>query len=215
MDGTLVDTADLHFEAWRAMCQELGRPFDRRDFAATFGWRNPEILAHLFGPGRFSAAEIEQIGFRKEELYRTATREAGVMPLPGVRELVEELAEAGVPQAIGSSAPRANLELILDLLGLHARFGALVACEDTQRGKPDPQVFLVAAQRLGVPSARCLVLEDAVVGVAAARAAGMKSIAVRFVGHHPADKLQAAGADRVVDSLAEVNLATIRGLLGA
>lgn len=213
MDGTLVDTAELHFQAWEGACRELGRPFSRADFAATFGRRNPEILTHLFGD-RFSEAEAAQIGDHKEELYRAAAR-AGVTPLPGVVPLLEGLHRAGFRQAIGSSAPRANLDLILDLAGIAGYFHVVVSSEDTQRGKPDPQVFVIAAQRLDVPPARCVVLEDAVAGVEAAKAGGMKSIAVRFVGHHSEEALRRAGAGLVVDSLEKVSADTVRALLVA
>jgi beta-phosphoglucomutase len=166
MDGTLVDTAELHFAAWD----------------------------------------------RKEVLYRAAAA-MGVGLLPGVRPLLEGLHGAGAKQAIGSSAPRANLDLILQLTGVAPLLDAVVSMEDTQRGKPDPQVFLVAAEKMRVPPSRCLVLEDAVAGVQAAKAGGMKCIAVRFVGHHPEAKLRDAGADRVVKSLEEVTVADMIDLL--
>jgi beta-phosphoglucomutase len=212
MDGTLVDTAELHFAAWLQLMQELGRPFSRADFAATFGLRNPEIFDHLFGKGRYTEHELAALGERKEEMYRAAAGR-GVTLLPGVRELLQGLHAAGFRQAVGSSAPRANLELILRLTDTQRFFDAVVSMEDTQRGKPDPQVFLVGASRLGVAPARCLVVEDAVAGVQAARAGGMKCIAVTFVGHHPAEKLQAVGADLVVPSLADVSVDTVRRLL--
>jgi beta-phosphoglucomutase len=212
MDGTLVDTAELHFHAWEAVCREIGQPFSRADFEATFGRRNPEIIRYLF-PDRYDEKRIAAIGERKEELYRAAARQ-GVAPLPGVVPLLEGLHRCGFRQAIGSSAPRENLDLILGLLGVAEWFAAVVSMEDTQRGKPDPQVFLVAAERLGVVPPRCVVLEDAVAGVQAARAGGMKCIAVRFVGHHGEDALRAAGADLVVDSLERVSADTVRGLLG-
>jgi beta-phosphoglucomutase len=212
MDGTLVDTAELHFEAWEAVCREQGRRFTRADFAATFGQRNPEIIQVLFGD-RFDERQTADLGDRKEELYRAAAGK-GVALLPGVRPLLEGLHRAGVRQAIGSSAPRANLNLILRLTGIADLLGAVVGMEDTRRGKPDPQVFQVAAARLGVAASRCVVLEDAVAGVQAARAGGMKCIAVRFVGHHPAAALRAAGADRVVDSLEQVSVQAVLDLLG-
>src|SRR5262245_8645521 len=211
MDGTLVDTGELHFAAWRQLMQELHRPFTQADFAATFGLRNPEIFEHLFGKGHLDAQQVAALGDRKEEIYRAAAGQ-GVTLLPGARALLEGLHAAGFKQAVGSSAPRANLELILRLTDTQLFFDAVVSMEDTQRGKPDPQVFLVAAQKLGVPPARCVVVEDAVAGVQAAKAGGMKCIAVRFVGHHPADKLQAAGADLVVPSLADVSVETVRRL---
>ncbi len=210
VDGTLVDTAELHFLAWEKVCRELGRPFSRADFAATFGQRNPEIIRHLFGE-RFQDDEIARLGEHKEELYRAAAR-SGVAPLPGVTALLEGLHQAGFRQAIGSSAPRANLDLIMELTGLERYFQAIVSSEDTQRGKPDPQVFLIAAERLDLVPARCVVLEDAVAGVQAARAGGMKCIAVTFVGHHPAESLRKAGADLVVPSLEQVTAVEVGGL---
>ncbi|HEV3255822.1 MAG TPA: HAD family phosphatase, partial [Gemmataceae bacterium] len=191
VDGTLVDTAALHFQAWATVAGELDRPFTRADFAATFGRRNPDIIHQLFGTG-FSDHEVADLGDRKEELYRAAARQ-GVALLPGVRPLLEGLRAAGFRQAIGSSAPRANLDLILALTDITSFFKAVVSMEDTQRGKPDPQVFLLAARRLDVAPAHCVVLEDAPAGVQAAKAGGMKCIGVSFVGHHPPARLTAAG----------------------
>jgi beta-phosphoglucomutase len=207
MDGTLVDTAELHFRAWEEVCREHGRGFTRADFAATFGQRNPEIIRKLFGD-RFDAAGIAALGERKEVLYRAAA-EKGMELLPGVHALLEDLHRAGFVQAIGSSAPRANLELILRLTGIERFFDAIIGMEETQRGKPDPQVFQVAAEKLGVPPSSCVVLEDAVAGVQAARAGGMKCIAVRFVGHHPVTALREAGADLVVETLEQVSARTV------
>jgi beta-phosphoglucomutase len=211
VDGTLVDTAELHFQAWQEVCLEQGRDFTRADFAATFGQRNPEIIRKLFGE-RFNDEEIAALGDRKEVLYRSAASK-GVDLLPGVRSLVEDLHRAGFVQAIGSSAPHANLELILRLTGIARFFAVVVGSEDTQRGKPDPQVFLLSAQRLGVSPNRCVVFEDAVAGVQAARAGGMKCVAVRFVGHHPEVALRQAGADLVVETLEQVSARIIQDLL--
>ncbi len=212
MDGTLVDTAELHFQAWVALAAEMGRPFTRADFAGTFGWRNPEIIPKVFGIA--DPAEVRRLGDQKEQLYRHTAR-AGVALLPGVRRLLEDLQAAGFAQAIGSSAPRDNLDLILELTQTTPLFGAVVSMEDTSRGKPDPEVFLIAARKLGVAPQRCLVLEDAPVGVEAAKAGGMKCIGVTFVGHHSAAALQAAGADRVVPTLEQIDVAAIRSVLFA
>jgi beta-phosphoglucomutase len=209
VDGTLVDTAELHFAAWSALAREINQPFSRADFTATFGKRNPEIIHQLYGD-RFSEQETVRLGRRKEELYRAAARQQGVKLLPGVTSLLRELSEAGYPQAIGSSAPRENLDLILQLTGTAHFFSALVSAEDTERGKPDPQVFLVAADRLGIPPPRCLVMEDAPAGVQAAKAGGMKCIAVSFVGHHSDAALKQAGADLVVKTLEQVSVEIIR-----
>lgn len=211
MDGTLVDTAELHYQAWSQLAQQRGWPFQRDDFAATFGRRNPEIIQQLFGQD-FSAAEVAALGEDKENLYRSAAQK-GVQLLPGVRPLLEQLQMAGFLQAIGSSAPRKNLELILQLTQTASFFQAVVAMEDTTHGKPHPEVFLNAARKLQLPPERCLVMEDAVAGVEAAKNGGMKCIAVTFVGHHSREKLQAAGADRIVASLAEVTVEQVQQLL--
>jgi beta-phosphoglucomutase len=211
LDGTLVDTAELHFRAWAEVCRENGRDFTRADFQATFGQRNPEIIRKLFGE-RFKDQEIAALGDCKEILYRAAAAE-GVELLPGAGALIEDLHNAGFVQAIASSAPHANLELILRLTGIARYFAAVVGSEDTQRGKPDPQVFLVAAERLGVPPSRCVVFEDAVAGVEAARAAAMKCVAVRCVGHHFEASLRQAGADFVVGTLVQVSARSVLDLL--
>jgi hypothetical protein len=135
--------------------------------------------------------------------------------LPGVRALLEGLRAEGFKQAVGSSAPKGNLDLILHLTQTESYFDAIVSAEDTQRGKPDPQVFQVAAAKLGVEPGRCVVLEDAVAGVEAAKAGGMKCIAVSFVGHHPESSLRQAGADLVVKNLEQVSVGTIRQILGS
>jgi beta-phosphoglucomutase len=212
VDGTLVDTAELHFRAWVELAGQIGKPFTRADFAATFGRRNPEIIRALFDPNADDATVVD-LGERKEQIYRAAAKREGTALLPGVRNLLDGIKALGWNQAVGSSAPRANLDLILAVTGTATDFEAVVSAEDTTRGKPDPQVFQVAAVKIGVPADRCVVFEDAVAGVEAAKAAGMKCVAVRFVGHHPADLLRAAGADRVVECLTEITAADVQTLL--
>ncbi|HEX3146550.1 MAG TPA: HAD family phosphatase [Gemmataceae bacterium] len=211
VDGTLVDTAAMHFAAWARLAGEMGWPFSQADFATTFGRRNPEIIRFLFRED-FTDAEVARIGETKEGYYRSAA-EQGTALLPGVRELLDGFRARGVRQAVGSSAPGGNLDLVLRITESKRYFDAIVGMEDTQRGKPDPEVFLVAASRLGVSPSRCVVLEDAIAGVEAARAGGMKCVGVTFVGHHPAEKLKAAGADRVVKCFTEITADDVLALL--
>jgi beta-phosphoglucomutase len=212
VDGTLVDTAELHFQAWSALAGRLRKPFTRADFAATFGLRNPDIIRQLFG-NEFTDKEVAELGERKEVSYRAAARQHGVVLLPGARALLEGLHAAGFKQAIGSSAPRENLDLILNLTHTKSFFQAIVSVEDIQRGKPDPQVFQIAADKFGERYDHCLVLEDAVAGVQAAKAAGMRCIAVRSGGQHGEAALQQVGADLVVKSLEEVSVEKVFRLL--
>ncbi len=211
VDGTLVDTAEQHFRAWQRLAAEIGKPFTRADFAATFGMRNPEIIRKLFDPDA-TDAECAAIGGRKEGYYRESVREQGVELLPGAARLLAEFAAAGWPQAVGSSAPPGNLDLLLGVTGIRKYFAAVVTGDDVTRGKPDPQVFLAAAKKLGVGPARCVVIEDAVAGVEAAKAGGMRCVAVTNAGHHPPEALRAAGADLVVASLEELTAERVRRL---
>jgi beta-phosphoglucomutase len=177
LDGTLVDSAEYHWRAWAATMREAGVVITRAQFLASFGQRNDTILTAWLGP-HAEPARCAQLGEAKEAAYRQLMRQGGLVPLPGAAEWVARLRRAGWQQAIASSAPRANVEAVLDALGWHRGFDAMVAAEDVTAGKPDPQVFLVAAERLGGRPARCVVVEDAGSGIEAAERAGMVSIGV-------------------------------------
>lgn len=208
MDGVLVDTAPFHWQAWERLSGEADFHMAHDNFRRTFGWRNEEILRDLLGPD-IADEQVAALGDRKEALYRDAVR-SRVQPLPGAIELLRTLREAGFGQAVASSAPRANVDLILEELEIGADFDAVLCDRDVERGKPDPQVFLRAAERLGVDPARCLVIEDAVMGVRAAKRAGMACLAVSTT--HAAQEL--SEADRVVASLVEVTVTDVQRLTG-
>ena len=187
MDGTLVDSAEYHWQAWRDTMSREGLPVTHGQFLASFGQRNDSILRQWLGEN-VTPELIERIGKAKEALYRQLVREHGIEPLPGASEWVNLLHRQGWGQAIASAAPRANVETILDVLHASKCFEAIVSAEDVHRGKPDPEVFLIAAAKLGVAPKHCIVVEDAEHGIEAARAAGMKSIGVSQNGEHlPAD----------------------------
>lgn len=177
LDGTLVDSTELHWIAWRDTMAAEGVPITREMFESTFGWKNDPILRRWIGEDT-SEDRKRRIANQKERSYRMALRREGVQPLPGAREWVERLQADGWKQAIASSAPRANIDAVLEVLDLGHDFEAIVSAEDVTLGKPDPQVFLLAAERLGVPPSRAIVVEDAEAGIEAARRAGMKSIGV-------------------------------------
>jgi beta-phosphoglucomutase len=211
VDGTLVDTAEQHFRAWVQLAREIELPFTQADFALTFGWRNPDIIRRLFD-AEANDAKCQTLADRKEILYRESVNAGRVSLLPGVRELLRAFAAAGWPQAVGSSAPRENVDLLLGASGITEYFATIICGDDVTRGKPDPEVFVRGATAVGLPPSECVVFEDAVAGVQAARNGGMKCVAVTFVGHHPAEKLREAGATLVVESLEQVTVETIRGL---
>jgi HAD superfamily hydrolase (TIGR01509 family) len=195
LDGTLVDSEEYHWLAWRDSMAAEGVPITHEQFLKSFGLRNDTIV-----PGWIPGAPAEtmrRIGDAKERLYRRLVREGGLKPLPGAREWIDRLSRDGWRQAIASSAPRENVDTMLAVLGLAACFQAIVSAEDVTLGKPDPQVFLTAAARLGSAPAQSIVVEDAPAGVEAARRAGMPSIGVRRDGS-PLD------ADLAVASLTDV-----------
>lgn len=177
LDGTLVDSEEYHWLSWRDAMAAEGKPITYAQFRASFGLRNDRILRGWLGPDA-SDEMIRRIGDAKEAEYRRFAQERGLAPLPGAAEWADRLHADGWKQAIGSSAPRLNVEVMLRVLGLDRYFDAIVSAEDVTIGKPDPQVFLAAARRLAIPPSQCVVVEDAVGGVEAARRAGMRCIGV-------------------------------------
>jgi HAD superfamily hydrolase (TIGR01509 family) len=177
LDGTLVDSAEFHWLSWRDTMAAEGVSLTYQQFLDTFGQKNDRILPGWLGPGA-DAHRIRRVGDAKEAEYRRLASVHGLRPLPGASSWVRRLHAQGWQQAIASSAPRENVGVMLRALALESMFEAIVSAEDVSRGKPDPQVFLAAAERLGVPRDRCIVVEDAAVGVQAARSAGMRCIGV-------------------------------------
>jgi beta-phosphoglucomutase len=177
LDGTLVDSAEYHWQSWRAAMDAEGQPITYRQFLDSFGQRNDRILRTWLGADA-DPARVDRIADWKEEEYRRLAREHGLSPLPGAAEWLARLHAGGWRQAIASSAPRANVDVMLSALGLARLFDAIVSAEDVTTGKPDPQVFLRAAEKLGAPPSRCIVVEDAAAGIEGARRAGMRSIGV-------------------------------------
>ncbi|MEX2216936.1 MAG: HAD family phosphatase [Phycisphaeraceae bacterium] len=213
IDGVLVDSYEPHFESWRVLGDELKQPVTREAFAASFGRTSKDII-HLWWSAHFgdklTDALVRELDERKEAAYREVLRVSKPV-MPGAVELIDALHADGFKLAVGSSGPPENVALSLELLAREAKFAARATGMDVTRGKPDPQVFLIAAKKLGVEPARCLVVEDAPAGVAAAKAAGMACVAL--LGTAPAEKLSAA--DKVVAKLSEVNPGVMRALIDA
>ncbi len=199
-DGVVIDSSAQHERSWELLAAERSLPLPPGHFKRGFGKKNQLIIPEILEWSR-DPAEIDALGHRKEELYRLLVRESGVVVLPGARELLAALLEAGIPAAVGSSTPRANLEAIFAATGLDRFFQAVVCGDDVRHGKPAPDVFLQAAARLHTPAAACLVIEDAHVGIQAAHAAGIPVLAVATT--HPLDELATATA--AVSSLREAD----------
>lgn len=207
MDGTLVDTSRMHFDAWRELLEPEGVDLDYPGFLVGFGRRNDEWLRELLGED-VPLADIRRIGDAKEARYRDMIAVDGLVVLPGVIDTLEALRERGWRHAVATSAPVQNLEIILEVTGLEGLMDGWAGSEDVTQGKPAPDIFLVAAERIGVLPERAVVVEDAAAGVLGAHRAGM---AVIGVGQHH-DEL---GADRSSASLEHLPVEAFSDLVGA
>jgi len=209
VDGVLVDSYQAHYESWQLACLERGLEMTSDQFIATFGRTSREIIVDLWNSQVATPAAVAELEDRKEVLFRELLKQWFPL-MEGAADLIAALHQAGFRLAVGSSGPPDNVHLVLDRLQRRACFHGIVTGVDVQRGKPDPQVFLIGAERAGVAPADCVVIEDAPVGVAAAHAAGMKCIALASTGRV---RESLVAADLVVDSLRELGPERIARLL--
>jgi len=207
-DGVLVDSYRAHFEAWKAMGRRLGMDLSEETFAASFGQRNEDMMPALWGEAVAPEA-IPAWSDWKEAAYREILlRDFPAMD--GARELIDALRAAGFRLAVGSSGPPENVAACLRGLEREDAFDAAVDGSEVTRGKPNPEVFLAAAVKVGVPPGRCAVVEDAVAGAEAAKRAGMAAIGLTGTTTRAA---LAPRADRVVDSLRALSPEAIAALI--
>jgi beta-phosphoglucomutase family hydrolase len=193
LDGTLIDSSALHWEAWQEVMTAENLRLTYEEYVADFGKRNDEILRGRLG-ARITEADIERITWVKEEKYRELLRTRGLKLLPGAEYWLRELKAGEWLQALASSSPRLNIDTVFAALGITRFFDVVVSSEEVKQGKPHPDVFLAAAEKLNVAPPRCIVVEDAPAGIEAAHRAGMKAIGVRTT--HPGLE-----ADWVVETL--------------
>jgi len=209
VDGVLLNSYQMHFECWMSLAEEDGIVITESEFRSLFGRRGREIAREVWGP-EFPEQQIVSIHRRKQALYRESLQR-NLPAMDGAVQLIDALVEAGLVLAVGSSAPPANVEMTLERLDRRQAFSAIVTGSDVTRGKPDPRVFLLAAQRLGLEPSHCAVIEDAPVGIAAAVTGGMTAIAL--LGTAPADRF--TQAHLVVNSLHQLSPKRIADLIQA
>lgn len=207
MDGVLADTGQIHFESWVKMANEMGVKLTRKFFEGTFGQQSVPITRKLFGD-KVDQAEIVKRANLKELYYREMVRDK-LEPLPGVIELIRTLRENNFKLAVGSSGPPENVELLLTSLKIKEFFDIIITAADVKIGKPAPDVFLIVAKRLNLNPECCIVIEDAPVGIKAAKRAGMVTIALTTT--HIKDEL--SDADLILKDLSYIELNDIIKLL--
>lgn len=209
LDGVVVDSHAAHLQAWREFFRGIGQDVPEGELAFVLeGRKREEILRHFLGD--LGPEEVRQYGEQKDALFRSYAR--ALRTVPGVVEFLDAVQEAGLEVGLASSASRVRLERTLRELGLESRFRVKVSGDDVKAGKPDPAIFHLAADGLRLRSSEALVCEDAVCGVEAAKAAGMKCLAIAANGR--AEALRAAGADRIVTDFRQVRVEDLRGLFG-
>ena len=209
VDGVLIDSYQPHFESWRQIARNHGVDYTETLFAQGFGRTSREIIARDWNMPHLSPEEIAAIDDAKEAAYREIVA-TNFPHMPGATELVKSLHADGFRIAVGSSGPRVNVLLAVEQLGIGDYLDGIVTGQDVSRGKPDPQVFLLAAERLGLPPECCAVVEDAPAGVEAAHAAGMACVGFPSTGRVPADVAQ---ADLQISDLADLSPQAFRELI--
>jgi beta-phosphoglucomutase len=213
VDGVLVDSYDAHFRSWQALGREVGVEFSEQQFAATFGRTSRDIIQACFSSGGQPPSDerIAELDDRKEALYRQLV-DADFPAMPGAVALIDAARAGGFSLAVASSGPPQNIDLALRRLERADAFSAVVTGLDVTSGKPDPQVFELAAQRLGIEPQHCVVIEDAPAGILAAHRAGMAAVALLSTGRQEPDFVEAAPR-LIVSSLAELSPQGLEGLI--
>lgn len=208
-DGVVVDSTRLHVDSWKQLALEEGYPAPNVPGLGGLGLKNEKVIAELLQWTQ-DAGQIKRLMYRKEILFRERIARGGIEAIPGVVDYLCQLKVAGIPAAVGSSAPRANVTACIEKLDLHNLFAARITAEDVSQGKPAPEVFLKCAAALGLPPSACVVFEDAPAGVEAALAGGMRVIGVLS----NRTRQQLPGAVRYISSFAEISPATLHEVLG-
>jgi beta-phosphoglucomutase len=209
VDGVLIDSYQSHFQSWRELASEIGRTYSEAEFVKGFGRTSRENILEQWTDRQWTPEEVRQLDDRKEWLYREIIRE-NFPAMPGAEDLIHALHDAGIAMAVGSSGPPENVDLVMEKLAVSEIMQCRVTARQVTRGKPDPQVFQLAAKGLGLSVASCCVIEDAPVGIQAAHSAGMICIGLASTGR---TRSELASAECVVDSLDELTPQRISDLI--
>jgi len=207
MDGVIADTGPYHLKSWQIVLQNTGKDYTEKEFRRNTGRRSDSILRDILGE-QATQEEIARIIQKKEKIARQLISQ-NVKSYPGVIKLITSLKEHGFKTAVASSAPMGSIQLITRNLKIDNYFDIIVSGWDLTKSKPDPEIFLLAAEKLGVETESCIVIEDAIVGVAASKRAGICCIAVTNTNTREALK----EADLIVDTLEEITIADLDRLL--
>lgn len=211
MDGVIVDNRDAHLQAFVEFAERHGIPdLNPLTLLPYFGSTNAVIMGHLFGRDDIPADEVERLSHEKEEIYRDLY-DPVMKPATGLVPLLEALKAQGVKIAVGSSAPRVNVDFVLDRCHIAQYFDAAASGSEITHSKPNPEVYQLAARKLGVEPTDCVVFEDAFVGMEAGRRSGAKVVAIAST--FPREMIEEKGdCDLLVDSFRDITVTGLRNL---
>lgn len=208
LNGTMVNDMPYHTKAWHSLLnEELGGNFTLNEVKPQMYGKNQEVLVRMFGPGRFTADEMDRISVEKEKKYQREFL-PHLKLIPGLFDFLAQAYEAGIPMAIGTAAIPINIDFVLDNLNIRHFFKAIVSADDVVFSKPHPETFLKAAELLGVPPTDCLVFEDVPKGAETAANAGMKAVIITTT-HQPEEF---AHLQNIIHFAADFNDGFIKGL---
>ena len=210
MDGVLVNNLEVHRAAFAEFFRRYGveRSFD--ELSRVFGKGNDDIMGELMPRDIVERVGIRELGYEKEAIYRELYAPI-ITPQPGLLEFLAESEREGLRCAVGSSGYRANVDFVLDKCHIERYFEAAVAGDEVTRCKPDPEIYLTAAAKLGLKAEECIVFEDAEAGIEAAKRAGMKVVALATT--FPREFLETTDADLIINDFRDIDVATLRALV--
>lgn len=200
MDGVLADNSDYHVLAWTAYARQFGRELTVEEIKRRLGFNNREYMRFLLGREP-TEEEVLRSTVEKEALYREQYR-PHLAPPPGLLPLLDFARREGIACGVATSAPDENVRFVLDGLAIRPYFRQVVDASHVRRGKPDPEIYLLAAERLGMPAAACVVFEDAIAGIQSARGAGMTVIALTT--SYPAETLAPHQPSAIIRSFTDL-----------
>lgn len=207
MDGVLVNNNQYHYQAWKAICEKYNKPIDKDIYRDKMNGRTLKALVSFIFDGEQSLEITTAIGQEKEALYRSLYQPY-LEPSSALFPILSSAFDMGIPMVVGTSAPKENVKFIIDGLGIGHYFKSVLDDRSVDVGKPDPEIYTKCANAAGLPNDKCVVIEDAVSGLKAGKAAGSKTIALTT--SHPREELN---ADLVIDSFSELDLNKIKELI--
>lgn len=182
MDGVIVDTNPYHKISLKQFCEKYGYQLNDEDLISKiYGRTNNEWIRNIFGP--LPKERILELGEEKEAMFRAISKDV-IKPVSGLDDFLKALEERSIPKAIGTSAPRSNVDFVLEYTNLKKYFTTILDQSDVEHGKPDPEIYLKVADRLGFPPHQCIVFEDSLSGVESAQRAGAKVVGVTTTHSH-------------------------------